>query len=617
MKDAFMRAHEAGDTAAAQALADGIRKEQSLATSRAASEKLDTQIATGADNPNSPVAEMGGLGRFVSGVGSGMGGKWLGAKQFAANTLGIGDKAALNAEAAEKERLDKPLTDTGMGSFGETVGKLVPDLLLGGGAGAVARKAATTFLPKVLPKLLPAVAEGAAAGAESGLTEADKNYDAAKQGGLGAAFGVAGDVLARGAGRVLSPRWESGKEAIKEKLANLKDVPLLAESVTNSKTLRALTNALEQIPVVGEGVKKTRGDAYGKITEDITGAAGYRTPELTDKAAIEMADRLAKQADTFRAGPDVPLTNMSGNLQTKLAELPNAGLSGGRPTAATKLERAIEASSSPGSPTPTVPGIFGTLDEVAATQPGPRLANTIEQAGADLHQGRGVVAPKVAPEAPPNVPTITAAQAMSMRSQATKAASDRNATQEARQAARDIRDELDNALEATMPEGQRAAYGGWKKEYGAEQKIINAGKTKEGYVPAEDFVKTLSKRAQLAPRTDLEKRVTSAAHIIPNPSLAENRSLMTRILMGSSIPGAGALLGGVGGAGSDNIPGGAATGVAGSLALAHLLLGTKGGGRYLTGKASSKAGKALQSELLRDLLLRTGRAGGGELAGGE
>jgi hypothetical protein len=92
---------------------------------------------------------------------------------------------------------------------------------------------------------------------------------------------------------------------------------------------------------------------------------------------------------------------------------------------------------------------------------------------------------------------------------------------------------------------------------------------------------------------------------------------MTRLLMGASIPGAGALLGGAGGAGSDNIPGGAVTGTAGSLALAHLLLGTKGGGRYLTGKASSKAGKALQSEFLRDMLRRSARAGGGELAGGE
>jgi hypothetical protein len=92
------------------------------------------------------------------------------------------------------------------------------------------------------------------------------------------------------------------------------------------------------------------------------------------------------------------LTNYVRQPANETGRVANAGLSGGSPTAATKLERAIEASSSPGSPTPTVPGIFGTLDEVAATQPGPRLANTIEQAGADLHQGRGVVAPKVAPD---------------------------------------------------------------------------------------------------------------------------------------------------------------------------------------------------------------------------
>jgi hypothetical protein len=60
---------------------------------------------------------------------------------------------------------------------------------------------------------------------------------------------------------------------------------------------------------------------------------------------------------------------------------------------------------------------------------------------------------------------------MSMRSQATKAASDRNATQEARQAARDIRDELDNALEATMPEGQRKAYGVGKRNTARSRKF--------------------------------------------------------------------------------------------------------------------------------------------------
>jgi hypothetical protein len=68
---------------------------KSLATSKAASEKLDTAIATGADNPNNPTAEMGGLERFIGGAGAGVRGKLLGARQFVNDITGgrVGDRA--------------------------------------------------------------------------------------------------------------------------------------------------------------------------------------------------------------------------------------------------------------------------------------------------------------------------------------------------------------------------------------------------------------------------------------------------------------------------------------------------------------------------------------------
>jgi hypothetical protein len=602
----------------------------SLATSKAASEKLDKQIASGADNPNSPVAEMGGGERFIGGMGAGVRGKWLGAKQLANSVSGglIGDEAALKAEAAEKERLDKKLTDTGMGSFGESVGKLLPDLLLGGGVGGGARRLASEavvrapMIPKmlasVLPKVtstqvkraIPAIAASSGMGAESAVTEPGKDYDASDQGTMGAIIGPVADVVARGAGRVISPRWNAGKAAVKEHLEQLTDLPMLTHAVTDSKVLKAMTNALEGIPVFGQGVKSAREKSYGQITKEITGEAGAPSKSLTQSEALAMKERLGRTADAFEAGPDVPLTEMSSNLAKTVDKYAPPVSGRASSPAIARTERAIEASSAQPSPTPTVPGIFNTINKNAAAQPGAKIFNTIEQAGADLSPGRGVVAPSVAPGSPPNVPTLTAKQVMHERSLASEIAGDPATKAEEREAARNIRDQLDKALENTLPDEGKEAYRLWKKQYGASQKVVGAGLTKEGFVPAEKYVQQLKPSQQIAPETTLQKRAVAMANLLPSPSLAENRSLMVKFLMGASIPGAGAAVGGLTGD-----PGNSATGALGAMTLASMLLG-KGGAKYMTGKHDSKVGKAIQSEGVRESLRRLARTLGGEAVAG-
>jgi hypothetical protein len=75
---------------------------------------------------------------------------------------------------------------------------------------------------------------------------------------------------------------------------------------------------------------------------------------------------------------------------------------------------------------------------------------------------------------------------------------------------------------------------------------------------------------------------------------------MVRALMGAPVLAGAGALGGLAGYGSGSPETGAAVG-AGSLGLASALLGTAGGGRYLTGQNKTAVGKALQSEKAKEL----------------
>jgi hypothetical protein len=493
------------------------------------------------------------LGRGAVGGVAGVMDKVLGARQFLADTVGIGDAKALAAQAAEKKRLDAPL-NTGAGAVGKFVGNLLPDMAAGGAISKAARP-----VMGMLPKSVGAVVNPALQGAEAGVTTPDENYSAGSQAGSGAVGGMVGDVAMRGAAGALNPSQFFGKrnipKSVQESIAELQGMPkLIAENMTDNKFVKMLTNALSQLGPAGAGVNSARRANLGQYTSEVTGAAGTPVESLSASTSRAMRDRLDDQAAAFRNGPDVPLPNLSGNLRRTLQNeiLPAAQMTN-------KSTNDIKAAIAAGEPTPT------------------------------------------------GVRTLPATDAITSRSIASNKAFKTDDPIKAAEA-RALADELEKALVATHADkGQ--AFTRWKAEHGVSKDIEAAGVTPSGHVRPEDFMKQLSQERQLAPRTPLERRTVAAADMMGSPSLSENRSLAVRMLLGSlpfAAVGGGAALGGVGGASA----------AGGSLALAHLLLGTPAGGRYLTGNTKSEVAKFLQSQELKDLLLRAGAAEGGEIGGG-
>jgi hypothetical protein len=100
-----------------------------------------------------------------------------------------------------QDALDKPLTDAGVGAFGQTVGQVAATLPMGGVARAPA--AARAALPLVARTLTSPAARSALEGAVSSATVADPDKqvsDAALGAGLGAGMTKAGQALKRTVG---------------------------------------------------------------------------------------------------------------------------------------------------------------------------------------------------------------------------------------------------------------------------------------------------------------------------------------------------------------------------------------------------------------------------------
>jgi len=244
----------------------------------------------------------------VAGVGKAMSDMWLGGKQLAAS-VGMGDKEALAKEAADKEELDASLMRTG----GGMVGKYGTDI-------------AASFLPMGIATkaikgagMIPGMARAAAAGGAQELLNPDKNYDPIKQAGKGAAFGAGGDVVGRVAGRAYAPFRNKGAGATSVENAALLNAEGLPHQIpatqTDSPMVQAMTNALEQIPIVGHGVRKARSGNLGWLTEKATAPTGKAVEELTPSARREMYARLNNEGNAFRTQDQIAMTPVAAEAQ--------------------------------------------------------------------------------------------------------------------------------------------------------------------------------------------------------------------------------------------------------------------------------------------------------------
>ena len=558
--------------------------------------------------------DEGFLGNLNIGAGKALSDIGLGAQQLAAQA-GFGDKAALAAEAADREKRDKAL----MGTAGGVLGKFGTDAAVSMLPMGAATRAAG-LLPKVMG--LRAIAPQMATGAAQGVLSPDANYSVGNQAGWGAGAGLAGDLVGRGVGRALKPMQGAIPEAVRARVEQLSGMPaLLAENITGNKTVRAFTNALAQIPGFGAGVKGAREANLGKYTSEVTGAAGMPTRALTDEGASAMDAKLAKEWLQTRSGPDVPIPQLAPELQAALDMNRRAMDFSNKRGGARTLKAAIEAASVPPGVIPgaaTRPGIYDTLDKNIVEQPGLGISRTLEEAAtASPHGYPGNPVPNPPPHVPPGppaTPSLTADEAVTLRSMASDAAhgmADNPSAVLDRRAQIALAKELESAIGATHRD-KGASFARLRAEEGVRKDIEKAGTTDTGHILPEDFLKTMTPSQRLNPQTPREKRTVAAANLMPSPGLSENRSLMVRLLMGA-LPLSGATAGFGLGSMSDSGMLGAGAGAAGSLGLAHLLLGTPGGGRYLAGQARSGMGRALQSDAAKEYARLLGITGANEL----
>jgi hypothetical protein len=464
--------------------------------------------------------------------------------------------------------------------------------------------------------MLPA----ALVGAGEGVLTPDEDYSLGKQVAKGAALGMAGDVAGRVAGLALRPVRgvldDTVGQYVRELREGLPNARLLAENLSGNDTIKALTNALAQIPFFGAGVKSNRRHNLEEVTRLGTRSAGLEVPALTPAASDALHTRVAGQAQAFREGAPLPVPDMDAALARASADAEAGSRLFGNYTPRRQIESARSELQVPGPVNPGVgalasqqPSILNTIAQNASSQPGSRLANLIEEAaasGGPFHTGsaampRSIPVPPAIPPHTPRIPTIDAGTAMDVR----RELGDQVFQQQHGLAARGA-EAIKNEVEDAFRRRHGNDFDRWLAEHGGSLDVRRLQGTKNAITPTgqirpEEFRRLNMSDAEIAnPTNPFYRTMRAASERMASPSLSENRSLMVRLLMGGALPGAGA---GLGAAFGDE--GGAAKGALaglGTLGTAAWLLGTPGGGRYLTGQNRSAIGRALQSDRMQELL---------------
>lgn len=298
------------------------------------------------DDKYDPTEGMSGTDKFLAGAGRSFVNAAQGAKQFFGSPfVDQATRESWGAEQAERNRLDRPLTDTGAGFAGELVG----DLALGSAVGGPVAGAAAKVLPAVARA--PGVANLAARGARAlgvgapsavaggtlapteGTLSGFEDY-LSKTGG-DVLMGGAGDLAARGVGRMIKPLRFDVDPTLKARLDYLmqrgigKDTPqnnrmgaFDAAQMTGDPTLTDLKESLSKLPAFSGGEARRRSAQLGDFTQSATSHAGtpVRTADPDTLAGLKkgMFDRL----DEFTNGPNVHLgPNFSADVAARRATL--------------------------------------------------------------------------------------------------------------------------------------------------------------------------------------------------------------------------------------------------------------------------------------------------------
>lgn len=267
--------------------------------------ELDARNGTQGADPTEGMSTFqkvaAGAGKSIVDTGRGIG-----------QLLGLVDEA----DVQRARELDAPLMETGAGTFGNVVGQ-------GLQMAVPVPAAAGLKLAQVAGKAAPFVAAGARAGAFGGLQGVGDGETRAGNAASNAAFGVAGQGVASGLGKLAAGAKGSITPAVRESIDVLRSagVPLHASQVVPSKSVKTAASALSYLPMSGAGKAVQRQqEAFNRAVGKTFGADA---PALTDDVMAQAKSAISQQYQSVFSKKAVQIDDQAlselGRLEKTLA----------------------------------------------------------------------------------------------------------------------------------------------------------------------------------------------------------------------------------------------------------------------------------------------------------
>lgn len=239
------------------------------------------------------VDEMGGLERFLAGIGGGLYDPYLGIKQ----ALGM----ASQSEVDENARLSKPLTDTPAGMAGKFVGAMAP---------ALAAPVAT--IPGAIAL---GAAQGAAQPVESGQSRGLNAAIGGVGGGIGQGVARGIGALMRGPKNVLTPAEQAlSREAEKAGVA------LTPAQKTGNKFLKNVDAVLEQLPATAGKAADRQAFQAQQFTRAVTNTFGSSADDIGEGTMKGAKQRIGDTYQRIFAGEKIDAASFAPRLGLVKAE---------------------------------------------------------------------------------------------------------------------------------------------------------------------------------------------------------------------------------------------------------------------------------------------------------
>jgi hypothetical protein len=323
---------------------------------------------------------------------------------------------------------------------------------------------------------------------------------------------VAGDQVGRLAGRLYAPFRNAGAGSTAREnaaLLNREGLPSqIPATQTDNAMVQASTNALEQVPGVGQWVSKARNKNAEWLTREASAPTGTAVRELTPSAREAIYNRLNAEGNAFRTQQPIPMTQVSDDARA----------------VADSVRQYAEATAQPGA-TDKMQRVARSLADVPPAPPFPAPPAGVGAPGMGM----------------PGVPqTRTSAEVMNLRNAASEMAHGET-DPVLKQQYRAYRESLADELRAVHGTGR---FNTWLKQWGAMEDLQHAagkgaGELKGGKLTGERLSQNLSE--SFAPGTRLEKIISAYRENAPAPPSGWNRAMIQSLLLGGAPVAAGAV----------------------------------------------------------------------------